>query len=397
MNYKSQKPPAKEGIWFPQKPKLAGDWPSELSVSVRRWLAAVPMCEAAGARRLALCLLCGLPASGKSTLAESLRKRALGESVVVVVTYDDVITAASFSEELASRLGQASGISAEPGGEETSLWKQLRRLLLQYIEQLIDAFLNSSGLVQPFCVSEKTWHRFIGCLERQGLILNAASDVKTPSFTLNIPENNSLCLVLDDNFYYQSMRYEVYQLARKYSAGFCQIYLHCPVDCCVMRNRSRACPVPDQTICLMEQKIEKPNTKKNTWEQNSLIIDSSEKDSMQDSKIPDLISQALENPITPVEEDYERKEQDRAICAANILHQADKIYRRLISETMQTMKGTISVEEMKMVAQELQRAKSKLLEKLRQSMSHRVPCAADMMFLIKEQVDNIVHPYLFKE
>ncbi|XP_063291361.1 L-seryl-tRNA(Sec) kinase isoform X1 [Pelobates fuscus] len=354
------------------------------------------MCEAARPRRLALCLLCGLPASGKSTLAESLRKRASPhESVVVVVTYDDVITAASFSEGLAR---QASGISAEPGGEETSLWKQFRHLLLQYIEQLIDAFLNSSGLVQPLCVSEKTWHRFIGCLERQGLILNAASDVKTSSLTLNIPENNSLCLVLDDNFYYQSMRYEVYQLARKYSAGFCQIYLHCPVDCCVMRNRSRACPVSDQTICLMEQKIEKPNAKKNTWEQNSLIIDSSEKDSMQDSKIPDLISQALENPITPVEEDYERKqEQDRAICAANILHQADKIYRRLISETMQTIKGTISVEEMKMLAQELQRAKSKLLEKLRQSMSLRVPCAADMMFLIKEQVDNIVHPYLFKE
>ncbi|KAF2975087.1 hypothetical protein EK904_004142 [Melospiza melodia maxima] len=72
------------------------------------------------------------------------------------------------------------------------------------------------------------------------------------------------------------MRYEVYQLARKYSLGFCQLFLECPVECCLQRNRLRSDPVPEQTIQLMARKIEMPDPRKNTWEQHSLILSSSD-------------------------------------------------------------------------------------------------------------------------
>lgn len=59
------------------------------------------------------------------------------------------------------------------------------------------------------------------------------------------------------------------------SLGFCQIFLDCPVETCLKRNGQRPQPLPDETIQLMERKIEKPNPEKNAWEHNSLVIQSS--------------------------------------------------------------------------------------------------------------------------
>ncbi|XP_009958613.1 PREDICTED: L-seryl-tRNA(Sec) kinase, partial [Leptosomus discolor] len=128
-----------------------------------------------------------------------------------------------------------------------------------------------------------------------------------------------LYLILDDNFYYQSMRYEVYQLARKYSLSFCQLFLDCPLECCLQRNRLRSHPLPDQTIYLMARKIEMPDLKKNAWEQNSLILKSSDCTS-EDKYAPGLVSgfftneqiisllaTALENPVKQNEENTEQK------------------------------------------------------------------------------------------
>ncbi|KAM8924679.1 L-seryl-tRNA(Sec) kinase [Pelodytes ibericus] len=341
------------------------------------------MSESSRKRRLVVCLLCGLPGSGKSTLCQSLQRRNnLKQCDVAVIGYDDVISTDAFQEE-------------------TSDWKQHRQQLLDYIKCLIVAFMNSTALVDPESRLEATWQRFISCLGRQCLI-SPTSGIQIPHYAVNIPESHALCLVLDDNFYYQSMRYEVYQLARKYSVGFCQIYLRCPVEHCLTRNRNRPFPVPDQIIRLMALKIEEPNPEKNTWEQNSLILDSSEKDRIEQSRITDLVNHVLENPLSPLQDDRDDKEQDRAICAANVLHQADKCIRHLISETMQTMKGTVSVSELKRVAQDLQGTKSKLLEELRHSMSQsdqlslRGQNAEDIMPLFKEQIDCVVHPYLVK-
>lgn len=58
------------------------------------------------------------------------------------------------------------------------------------------------------------------------------------------------------------------------SLGFCQLFLDCPLETCLLRNGQRPQPLPNETIHLMERKIEKPNPEKNSWEHNSLMIQS---------------------------------------------------------------------------------------------------------------------------
>ncbi|KFP17871.1 L-seryl-tRNA(Sec) kinase, partial [Egretta garzetta] len=176
-----------------------------------------------------------------------------------------------------------------------------------------------------------------------------------------------LYLILDDNFYYRSMRYEVYQLARKYALSFCQLFLECPLECCLQRNRLRSHPLPDQTICLMARKIEMPDLKKNAWEQNSLILKSFDCASEDNEQIISLLATALENPVKQNEENTEQKEADRAICAASAVHQADQACRRIISQTMKDAKDkNVLPSEMKSLAEELNKLKVEFLENLRQ-------------------------------
>ncbi|XP_009996389.1 PREDICTED: L-seryl-tRNA(Sec) kinase [Chaetura pelagica] len=225
-----------------------------------------------------------------------------------------------------------------------------------------------------------------------------------------------LCLILDDNFYYRSMRYEVYQLARKYSLSFCQVFLECPLECCLQRNRLRSHPLPDETIELMATKIEVPDAKKNPWERNSLILKSSGCTSEDEyvtllgfhcfhKRIISLLATALENPVKQNEEDTEQKEADRAICAASAVHQADQTCRRLISQAMRDARDkNLLPSEMKSLAEELNKLKVEFLEDLRQgdtwtktnTQNQDSDPATTEISSFQREAANVVNKYIFK-
>ncbi|XP_069609970.1 L-seryl-tRNA(Sec) kinase isoform X2 [Ranitomeya imitator] len=284
----------------------------------------------------------------------------------------------------------------------TSPWKLHRRRLLQCLEHFIIALLDHSPLQPPGGTTEGTstegtWKCFVRCLESQGVIsAGEASDRLCLSLTVT---SGPVCILLDDNFYYRSMRHAVFQLARTYALGFCQIFLHCPVDCCLLRNNRRTDRVTDSTIILMDSKIERPNPERNSWETSSLFLDSSDGIAMDDTRIANLMKEALENPVLPIEDESAEKERDRDICATNLIHREDQNLRRLISETMQTVKGLVSAKDIKNIAQELQQAKSKALAQLRQSITGQTVLTASAESIsgvqssFREEVDCIVQRY----
>ncbi|KAM8780310.1 L-seryl-tRNA(Sec) kinase-like [Rhynchonycteris naso] len=216
-----------------------------------------------GPRKLGLCVLCGLPAAGKSTFARALShqlQQQLGWAVGVVA-YDDVLPDVFLKEASAGPLPPQ--------------WKSLRQELLKYLEYFLLAVLNGCQMSAPSNRTEAMWEGFITCLKDQNLISPAAPEAQSCYLLTKTAVSGPLFLILDDNFYYQSMRYEVYQLARKHSTGFCQLFLDCPLETCLQRNGRRRRPLPAETIRLMGRKIEEPNPERNAWEHSSLTIQSS--------------------------------------------------------------------------------------------------------------------------
>ncbi|KAI5085533.1 L-seryl-tRNA(Sec) kinase-like, partial [Silurus meridionalis] len=132
------------------------------------------------------------------------------------------------------------------------------------------------------------------------------------------------------------------------SVGFCEFYLHCPLEVCLHRNRVRGQLVPDDVITEMSNHMEPPNPEKNQQE------------------MLQVISSAIENPLDPVQDDSEQKEADRQRCACSVLHQVDQVCRRLVSQVMLTVRGCrLSAEKMKMLARDLSEEKSRFLQELR--------------------------------
>ncbi|XP_039990418.1 L-seryl-tRNA(Sec) kinase [Xiphias gladius] len=309
--------------------------------------------EDAGAVRApaCLCVLCGLPAAGKSTLARTTLGAAAERGWrATVVPYDDLIPEHAFQTRAAE-----DGVKLQ---EMHTEWKLHRQAVLQCIEQ----FLNKPDVLRELpssCqINGAAWERCVRALLQPEALDHSQA------------ERAPLVFLLDDNFYYPSMRYEVYQLARKYSLGFCQVYLHCDLESCISRNQSRSEPIPTGVILEMVKRLESPNPQRNSWETKSILLNTTDSLSKCDIQgVMELISFALSNPLSPIEDSTKQKEADRLKCASSVVHQADQACRRLISEAMKTAReNQVPSEHMRSLATQLNESKATLLHNLREEL-----------------------------
>ncbi|XP_044301527.1 L-seryl-tRNA(Sec) kinase isoform X2 [Varanus komodoensis] len=282
-----------------------------------------------------------------------------------------------------------------------SQWRWYRHELLLYLEHFLQALIKGCHYSPPPNRTEKTWKSFVCCLKEQGVISPRTEDSASCQYLIDLTPFQPIYFILDDNFYYRSMRYEVYRLARQYTLGFCQLFLDCCVEVCLDRNSQRKQPLPEETICTMVQKIEVPNPEKYTWEQNSLILKNTGHSPEDNLQVLSLLSTTLENPVKPLEENTEQKAVDRAICAVNVLHQADQAVRRTVSQVMQNAKeNSLTPSEMKSLAEELNKLKVEFLEDLRHQFNEKNHCLESNTFninvtcLFSQQTHDIVKKYL---
>ncbi|XP_049620462.1 LOW QUALITY PROTEIN: L-seryl-tRNA(Sec) kinase [Suncus etruscus] len=341
-------------------------------------------------RKLGLCVLCGLPASGKSTCARALGHRLREELgwAVGVVAYDDVMPDAFPEEEGARPL--------------LAPWKLCRRELLSYLESLLDAAVAGAPLAAPPQSTDTMWSKFVTCLKTQDLLSAATPDIPTRWPFTPAAVTGPLLLILDDNFYYQSMRYEIYQLARRYSLGFCQLFFDCPLDMCLARNARRARPVPAGILSQMAEKLEKPNPEKNSWEHHSLTIPSTMCASYDSQRLTEFLLDTLDHPVKAMDDQAEQKETDRIICSNNVFHQTDQILRRIVSQTMKAAKDEqVSPSNLKFWAEDLNKLKAEFLEDLRQGNKKYLCCplttpSSNLISCFSDEKNNIVHKYIPK-
>ena len=183
----------------------------------------------------------------------------------------------------------------------------------------------------------------------------------------------SSVILIDDNNYLQSMRYEYYQMARKYTLGFSQLYFDCSTDVAKKLNNSRSpdSQVPDEVITKMAAKMEQPNPFNNKWEAFSFTVKVDvDNDIIEDSfdMIKSVIDAATDNPVQEIvpKVSEEEREKDRVACDASVIHQADKCLRSFVNKRMFAMKQSgLSKEEMNAASKHVYKVKTEVLEDLK--------------------------------
>jgi O-phosphoseryl-tRNA(Sec) kinase len=279
-------------------------------------------------------LVCGIPAAGKTTLAEKLFKELScggtsshsrgdldGRQLRVLhVCFDDFI---HFQlDVLQEGVMNGEDVICQP---ETKVWKQQRRNISLCVEQLLTkltAFQEKTGsLTSELDVT--LWHNFEKILCQR-------------SFSDLTDQTKEYLVIVDDNFYYRSMRYEFFQLARKFHCGFGQIVVDCAVEDALCRNRTRASRVPDDIITHMKSRFEMPNPRTHSWEAHSLVIYSSNIETDNAWKCHEFIHGLFFHPTMPLVDERLEREQttSRMSNLTSIIHQADQVLRKCVSEVM---------------------------------------------------------------
>eukprot|EP01083_Nonionella_stella_P003904 11230_1 len=234
-----------------------------------------------------LLILCGLPGAGKTSMCNFLKTRRRENFNVAHICFDDIYSEISKSES-----------EFDPG-----LWKKCRRVAYERAEALLKAHRASS--------------------------------------------TDRHIIVMDDNFYFRSMRYPYFQLCRKYRVAFAQLLVEVSETDSQLRNTSRDthARVPKSVIERMCARFEAPKPNENKWESCSAVFENqtcSESDADLRFQIPwDFIENCFSNGVPDQLPVVDLKEQVRSQEAnlKSVVHQSDISFRKIVSQTMSSLKS----------------------------------------------------------
>ncbi|KAF8767376.1 L-seryl-tRNA(Sec) kinase like protein [Argiope bruennichi] len=277
-------------------------------------------------------LVGGLIGCGKSTLVnffldhqnELLKNSFYNENDERINESEEIKAYKIMFDELCSIKEQAELMKSLKG------WKNFR----------VDLLMASEYFISSVCGLEC---QATGPLsERSQNLYNQIQKLNNPSSTARA------IFFVEDNFYYRSMRYEWFQIARRNNIGFCEVFVQCPLNMAIYRNSTRGYNIPEQKIKMMLTCMEYPNPVKYKWEKYSLVFDSStDLNCSALTPIIKLIEEAANNPAELMIN--EEKIEAQKVCSKNAVHQADNILRKLISKKILYFKGERKVSVLKVM------------------------------------------------
>ena len=267
-------------------------------------------------KQVCLLVLCGVPASGKSTLSEHLYRLQHDEThpasvnQYLVIHYDDVIAA------------------------DTEHMRHDRAALLLEVERLIGRVQSGSsgdGDVPPLC--------------RYRCHLSGLDADPRP-----------VCIVLDDNMYYRSMRYEVYSAARRQRCSYVVCHLDADLPAALERNRSRlrGARIPDEVVQRMQEKLEAPPA---AFERDYARY-AGEPDM---SRLLEVIRESLLNAVPALRS----TRCERLVVPLTDAHRYDLIVRGLVNSRMKENAAKMDGSQLKRDADLLVIGKAKLLKSIK--------------------------------
>jgi len=235
--------------------------------------------------KICLVVLIGLPAAGKTSFADGFKEFLAGSSVNLLhICFDKLV---SIDQRII----------------DENLFKITREKCIKQVEEKV----NSITLKK----------------------------LKTPTFIL-----------IDDNNYYRSMRYQFFQIAKKFNTSFAQIYLKVDVETAILKDLGRDEPVGEEIIRKMALRFESPALSLK-WERRSLTISSFK--SYNFSEILSFLEEALNFPEIQV------KISENLPIPQSEIHQIDLILRKIVGKLSKNekSKGGLFNERRKMLLEDI--------------------------------------------
>ncbi|XP_023297582.2 L-seryl-tRNA(Sec) kinase [Lucilia cuprina] len=229
--------------------------------------------------RICLVALIGLPAAGKTTFCHHLRELESLPFNVLHLCYDNYV---NFNVE------------------NPTQYKEQREQLLQNLSTIINNFKNSNNLATKLLTLRDFYRNH---------------------------QQKDVVILCDDNHYYRSMRYKLYQLARKHNIGFCQIYLETSLELALERNSFRNVigKVPNDVIVEMSKRLEAPNASTYKWEDNTLILRNFDRKIISEDIVA-YFTQFLDVPVQPLQLSV-----SKIRTSQSLVHELDLLMRKRIS------------------------------------------------------------------
>jgi len=238
-----------------------------------------------------ICLFCGLPGTGKTSICSKIQQ-VDKENAYLHVEYDSLI-------------GNVSDFY-------NASWKERRNQVHELIEVLVEGLKNNNT------IKKKEWK-----------LLNSNEIISIYKSVENIRSkgNNKVCILVDDNMFLSSMRKVYLQTAIKHQTCYLQVYFKGNFDLCKERLKKRTTNIVNETTWLkMNSQFEVPILKKfqvvlqDTCELNECV-----------NKI--VLSINKQKPIKKLEQQIEQQffaDNCRQINSENTAHQCDLILRKVI-------------------------------------------------------------------
>eukprot|EP00667_Euglena_gracilis_P013345 EG_transcript_13753 len=178
------------------------------------------------ARPVALGLLCGPPAAGKSTIATTFLMelpRLLPHHHAVYIEFDEVHDALRRARNLAGEL--------ELAAFNVDNWHEAQGVLRCVVQHVVAYYRGEAAPSPPTSQTSLTSETIASLTERY---LTLPPEGSHPS--------DAVVVLVEDNFPHSSMRYQLFRTARKYGTGFVQLFVEASADACLRRNALRSGP-----------------------------------------------------------------------------------------------------------------------------------------------------------
>ena len=309
---------------------------------------------------ISLILIYGPPGVGKTTLKQNLSEHISSNSknnssICLSISYDELI-----DKNLENMIINESNEQQQ----QQQAWKESRSFILKLITLLIDYLKQQEK-------QEKNYYfNILDDKERTSsslylkIIQDKFNNLMFSLLNTNAIRHENFYILLDDLFYYSSMRLSFYRLACSKQCSYFSIGLIASnINILLERNETRS-HSQRLSIHIIENIFKKLETNKNNWEFNFTHLIEINNNNQNLTDLFDLIEIGLnkfqiylQNQQTKEEEEETKQQQQQS--ENNLIHECDLKLRKLIS-----LKLTNS-EDKKNLAFKLNLLKSNILSELK--------------------------------